>query len=197
MQLRPPAVAALVATVVLAACGGGGGGTGHDSPEDAVRGAVAALQSGDIAAACDWVAPSQRAACTQNLAAARALGPGVSFRIDDFAVTSTDTDPSSSDKATVHVKGTFHLCVNGQCVNSATLLASQGNDTIPAVREQGQWWVAGLGGDVGAGAAPPTPEASGSSTDTGTSVTTDTGGASPGPTDTGGGSPAPGMLPSP
>ena len=187
MLRRLAAVAVPLAAVGMAGCGGGGGGTGHDSPEATVRGLVAALQSGDISAACDWVAPSQRAGCTQNLAAARALGPGVSFRVDNFAIKSTDTDSSKPDKATVHVDGSFHLCVSGQCVDSAALLASQGSDAIPTVKEQGQWWVSGLGGEVGAEASPPSSDSS--STDTGTSVTTETGGPTPAPTDTGGAGP--------
>ena len=190
---RSLAVAAAVAAAAVAACGGGGGATGHDSPEAAVRGAVAALQSGDISAACDWVAPSQRPSCTQNLAAARALGPSVSFRVDNFAISSTDTDPSDANKATVHVTGSFHLCVSGQCVNSAALLAAQGADSVTTVKEQGQWWVAGLGGEVGAAAPPPGQ----GGTDNGNGVTTDTGTPGASPADTGGapGSPSPGGPP--
>lgn len=191
MHRRPLALAVLaVAAAALAGCGSGSG-PGHDSPEAAVRGAIAALQSGDIATACDWVAPSQRANCTQTLAAARAFGPNVSFRVDNFAVKSTDTDPNDSSRATVHVDGTFHICVSGQCINGASLLAARpGADSIPAIKEQGQWWVAQLGGDTGGGAVQP-PVAS--PTDSASGVTTDSGSASPGPADTA--SPAPASPP--
>jgi hypothetical protein len=188
---------ALGVALVMAGCGSSnsaGGGGSHDSPEGAVRGFVASLTAWDGTAAglnavADWIAPSQRTEFTSGFAALTATAGSIklSFKIDNFTITSVDS--SSSDHAVVHVGGTGSYCFSGAIAGAsqnfcttAPLTPSGTRDTVDTVNVGGQWYVDTKA--TGAGSTSSTTDTgspSSSSTDTGggaTSSSTDTGASS-------------------
>ena len=178
---------------VMVGCGGstssaGVSGASHSSPEGAVRGFVNALTGWDGTAAglnavTEWIAPAQRTDFTSEFTALTNAGGSVkiSFKVDNFDVSSVDS--TTSDHATVHVKGTGSYCFSGSIAgvsastcSTASLTPSGSKDTINTVNLSGQWYVDISGGAQSTSStsvtAPP------STTDTGTgsaTVGTDTG----------------------
>lgn len=142
-NLRAAAASAVIAGAALsfAACGGGsGGGANNDSPDGAVRGFIAALQSSNLQSICDWVAPSQKTSCTSTLALVSGFGGQFSVSVSNFDVVSTSINSSDPNKATVSVKGSAKVCVAGSCSSSSLTSGSSGG-SVPCVKENGKWYV--------------------------------------------------------
>lgn len=197
---RSGAVLAIASSLaaVMVGCGssnsssGGVSGGSHSSPEGAVRGFVNALTGWDGTAAglnsvADWIAPAQRTDFTSGFTALTGANGSVkiSFKVDNFDVSSVDS--TTSDHATVHVKGTGSYCFSGAIAgvtastcSTASLTPSGSKDTINTVNVSGQWYVdtSGGGGQTSSSTSVTLPP---STTDTGT-------GSATGGTDTGSGS---------
>jgi hypothetical protein len=128
---------------------GGGGGGGGNSPEAAVRGFVSAFSSSKIVDACNWAPPSQQSSCQAAFQQLAAVGGQISFRIDNFDVTSTEIDKTNPNKAKVHVRGNAVICSSLGSLGSATTPTCQPtvispdkeSDAVPCVRENGKWYV--------------------------------------------------------
>jgi hypothetical protein len=181
---------------VMVGCGGsassfgGVSGASHSSPEGAVRGFVNALTGWDgtasgLNAVAQWVAPAQRTDFTSEFTALTTAGESVkiSFKVDNFDVSSVDS--TTSDHATVHVRGTGSYCFSGSIAgvsastcSTASLTPSGSKDTINTVNVSGQWYVDISGGGNQSTTSSTSVTLPPSTSDTGTgsaTVGTDTG----------------------
>lgn len=139
------AVALTSLGLLAAGCGGSAGG-GHDSPEAAVRGFVAALQSNDLGSAAQWVAPSERSQFQSELSQLSASGLHFTFHVRNFDIVSVEM--RGSDHALVQVRGDVLLCTSGSLGGQSfstcqpqSVSPTRASDAVDVVKEQGQWWV--------------------------------------------------------
>lgn len=131
--------------MVAASCGGGSG-AGHQSPEAAVRGFVAALQANDLEGAVQWVAPSERDGFRSEVQQLTSSGLRFTFQVRNFDVLSTRM--VGPDHAVVRVRGDLLLCSRGTLVGQPfstcepeSVSPTRAGDTVDVVKEQGGWWV--------------------------------------------------------
>lgn len=163
----PRLLPAALAAALLGACGSGSSTGGHDTPQAAASGFLAALGSFDGSAASlqnllDWVPPSQRSSAQQNFAGLETAGATTRFKVDGLSVGNATTN---GDNATVSVQAVLSICVSGTLTaqvsfntcRPAPISPTGAFDTLTCVRESGQWYVAdysssATGGGAGSGA---------------------------------------------